>query len=316
MTDSESGAGAISNTRQTRTCYLVAPINTDLKAIEQLLVERQIQPIVSADLSSTAATFLEGAVNAISTADLFLAILGSEPSDDNIYLELGIAVAEGRRILIVAPPERPLIIDIAELPAVRADITNHEAIGLMIDQVLMTPPRKFRSQLPLRVTQEGRPIGDFADELQEKFTALGKRGREDEITRLVTLALEKSGYSTIATNPLVGSDKRADLVVWSDEFGPWIGNPLIIEVKSALKKPGDWSGAVQQVLSYLHVSRIRSALILYAKAVGPTDEVSPISPPNVFFLDIHQLFAAMRTKSFARVMIDLRNRRVHGIDRV
>jgi hypothetical protein len=316
MSDSDVGAGALSNTRQTRTCYLAAPINTDLKAIEQLLVERQIQPIVSADLSSTAATFLEGAVNAISTADLFVAILDSGQGDDNIYLELGIAVAEGRRILIVAPPERPLIIDIAELPAVRADITNHEAIGLMIDQVLMTPPRKFRSQLPLRVTQEGRPIGDFADELQEKFTALGKRGREDEITRLVTLALEKSGYSTLATNPLVGSGKRADLVVWSDEFGPWIGNPLIIEVKSALKKSGNWSDVVEQVFGYLHVSRTRSALILYDKAVGPTDEVPPVSPPNIFFLDIRQLFNSMRTKSFARVMIDLRNRRVHGIDNV
>jgi len=42
------------DTQELRTCYLAAPINTDLKAIEELLVERQIQPIVSADLASTA----------------------------------------------------------------------------------------------------------------------------------------------------------------------------------------------------------------------------------------------------------------------
>jgi len=297
-----------------RTCYLAAPLNTDLKAIEKLLVERQIQPIVSADLSTTAITFLEGVVNAISNADLFLAVLSSEQSNDSVYVELGIAIAKERRILIIAPPDRPLMVDIAELPIVRTDITNHDAISLMLDQVLMAPPRKFRSQLPLSVAQKGQPLGDFADELQEKLKALGEHGREDEITQLLMLALEKSGYSTIANSPLLGYDRRADLVVWSDEFGPWIGNPLIIEVKSTLEKRADWSDAVRQVLSYLQLSQTRSALILCAKKAVPTDDLSSIFPPNIFFLDIYQLFTAMRTKSFAKVMIDLRNRRVHGID--
>src|SRR6266571_3531574 len=74
---SDSNLIAVSNTQKMRTCYLAAPLNTILKEIEKLLVERQIQPIVSADLSTTAITFLEGVVNAISNADLFLAVLSS-----------------------------------------------------------------------------------------------------------------------------------------------------------------------------------------------------------------------------------------------
>src|SRR5258708_33941790 len=148
MSDSDSIAEATSTTQAARTCYLAATINSDLKEVEKLLADRQIQPVVSADLSSAAMTFLGGAVNAISTADLFIAVLSSDQSNDNVYVELGIAIAKERRILIVAPPDRPLIVDIAELPAVRADITNHDAISLMLDQVLMAPLRKFRPPLP------------------------------------------------------------------------------------------------------------------------------------------------------------------------
>src|SRR6266566_1761692 len=315
MSDSNATMETIANTPQARTCYIAAPLNTDLKALEKLLVERQIQPIVSADLSSEAITFLGGIVNVIATADLFVAILNEEQNNANVYLELGIALGIGCRILLIAPPDKPLMVDIAELPAVRTDLTNHEAIGLMLDQVLLSPPRKLTAQPSIPVAQKGQPIGDFADELQEQLNALSDRGREVEIVRLVREILEKSGYAPIATNLLLGSDKRADIVVWSEEFGPWIGNPLLIEVKKVAGRK-DWKGIVDQVQNYLQISQTRSALILYVKPAD-TPEISPsIAPPNIFFLDIHQLLTAMRTKSFAKVMIDLRNRRVHGIDTV
>ena len=285
-----------------------------MKAIEELLVERQIQPIVSADLASTASTFLEGVVNAISNADLFLAVLSSKQRNDNVYIELGIAIAKERRILILRPLEEPLMSDIAEIPAIHTDVSNRDAISFMLDQVLAAPPRKYRPHLPVPVTQKGQPIGDFANELLEKLGTHSEHEREDEIVQLVMLALQNSGYSTIKYNPLLGDSKaarRADLVVWSDEFGPWIGNPLIIEVKRTLKEP---RSAVQQVLSYLQLSQTRSALILYANKTASLGNLLSISPPNIFFLDVHELLTAMSTKSFAQVMIDLRNRRVHGID--
>jgi hypothetical protein len=311
MSDTNTKMETKEITPQTRKCYISAPFNTDLKVLEKLLIERQIEPILSADLSSEAITLLGGIVNVIATADLFIAILNEEQKNANVYLELGIALGMGCRILLIAPPDKPLMVDIAELPAVRTDITNHEAIGLMLDQVLLSPPRKLTAQPTIPVYQKGQPIGDFADELQEQLKALSDRGREVEIVQLVREILEKSGYSTIATNPLLESDKRADIVVWSEEFGPWIGNPLLIEVKKVVRGK-DWRGMIDQVLNYLQLSQTRSALILYAKTADTPDISPSISPPNIFFLDIHQLLTAMRTKSFAKVMIDLRNRRVHG----
>ncbi len=315
MSDTNTNIETKNMSPQARKCYISAPLHTDLKALETLLRERQIEPILSADLSSEAITLLGGIVNVIATADLFIALLDEEQKNANVYLELGIALGIGCRILLIAPPDKPLMVDIAELPAVRTDLTNHEAIGLMLDQVLLSPPRKLTAQPSIPVAQKGQPIGDFADELQEQLNALSDRGREVEIVRLVREILEKSGYAPIATNPLLGSDKRADIVVWSEEFGPWIGNPLLIEVKKVAGRK-DWKGIVDQVQNYLQISQTRSALLLYVKPAD-TPEISPsIAPPNIFFLDIHQLLTAMRTKSFAKVMIDLRNRRVHGIDTV
>ncbi len=314
-----SEAKTTSNTQLTRTCYLAAPINTDLKELEKLLVDRQIQPVVSADLSSVAITFLGGTVDSISTADLFIAVLSSEQSNDNVYVELGIAIAKERRILIIAPSDRPLMVNIAELPIVRAAITNHDAISLMLDQVLTAPPRKFKPPLPTPTVQVGQPIGDFADELEEKLATLGVQVRETEITQLVILALEKSGYTIIANNPLIGQGKNvghADIVVWSDEFGPWIGTPLIIEVKSYFRKQMNWGEAAQQLLKYLQLSQTRSGLVLYTSMQTFPNNIMSQFPPNIFFLSVHQLFTALRTKNFAEIMVDLRNRRVHGIDNV
>ncbi|SRR5579883_919044 len=300
---------------QTRRCYISAPLNTDLKALEKLLRERQIEPILSADLTSEAITLLGGIVNVIATADLVIAIVDEEQKNANVYLELGVALGMGCRILLIAPPDKPLMVDIAELPAVRTDTTNREAIGLMLDQVLLSPPRRLTAQPSIPVSQKGQPLGAFADELLEQLNALSDRGRELEIVQLVREILEKSGYTTIATNPLLESGRRADIVVWSEEFGPWIGNPLLIEVKKVAGRR-DWKGMVDQVLNYLQVSQTRSALILYAKTADTPDISPSITPPNIFILDIQQLLTAMRTKSFAKVMIDLRNRRVHGKDTV
>ena len=321
---SDSKLLAVSHTQQKRTCYLAAPTNIDLRTIVDLLEERQMRLILSADLSSMATTFLEGLLNAISNADLFIAVLSPEQSNEQIYIELGIAIAKERRILILAPPGVSPTLDIAEIPTIRADATNHDAISFMLDQVLEAPPRRYRPLLPTPVPQQSQPIGDFADELLEQLDAHGKHMTEAQIIYLLILALERSAPSSVVGEPLLeernnlGSKRllRPDLMVWADELGPWLGNPLIIEVKRTLRGEKDCTEAVRQVLSYLQFSQTRSALIVYANKTSSIENLSALSPPNVFSLDIHELLNAMRTKSFARVMIDLRNRRMHGIDEI
>jgi hypothetical protein len=94
------------------------------------------------------------------------------------------------------------LLDIAEIPTIRAGVTNHDAISLMLDQVLVAPPRKYRPQLPLPVTRKGQPIGDLADELLEKLEALGEHGREDEVVQLKDKGISPaqcSGYSAISS---------------------------------------------------------------------------------------------------------------------
>ncbi len=215
---------------------------------------------------------------------MFLAVLSSKQQNDNIYIELGFAIAKERRILILAPLDVPVMLDIAEIPTIRTAVTNRNAISFMLDQVLAAPPRKYRPHSPVPATQKGQPLGDLAYELLEKLETSGEHVREDKIVQLVMLALQNSGNSTIENNPLLADGKPArlaDLIVWSDELGPWIGNPLIIEVKRTLEEPRN---AVEQILGYLQLSQTRSALILYANKAASIGNLSSISPPNIFFL--------------------------------
>jgi hypothetical protein len=117
-------------TSKVRTCYVAAPINADLQVIEELLLERRIQPMVSADLSSTASTFLEGVVNAISNADLFLAVLSSKQQSDNVYIELGIAIARERRILILDVHELLTAMRTKSFAKVMIDLRNRRVHGI------------------------------------------------------------------------------------------------------------------------------------------------------------------------------------------
>lgn len=170
----QSDSVAILNTQRLRICYVAAPTGIDLSTITELLAERQMQPILSADLSSTASTFLEGLVNAISNADLFIAILGSNLNNDQIYIELGIAIAKERRILVLVSPGALPTLDISEIPSIRTDATNRDAISFILDQVLETPPRKYRAQLPSSTPQKSQPIGDLADDLLAQLEAPDK----------------------------------------------------------------------------------------------------------------------------------------------
>lgn len=203
--------------------------------------------------------------------------------------------------------------------------TNQEAIIFALDQVLTAPrPRKYQLPAQTELYQKSQPIGNLADEILEKLETSGDQITEAEVIHLLTLALRTGGISTFAEAPLysIGNialssqvlSPRADLVVWSDEFDAWIGTPIIIEVKRKVRAKSDWINTVEQVSRYLQISQVRSGLILYFNTTPRLQDLASALPPNIYFMAVHQLIDDLRTRSFARIMQDLRNRRVHGID--
>jgi hypothetical protein len=297
-------------------CYLSAAPQINLKALVDVLEEKNMTPVLTSALHSTATTLLEENIRAISQADLFIALLSSTEENAHVYFELGIAIASKVRTLLITPLEIRLPPNIAQVPLICTDPQNKGALAFAIEQALSSrTPTISRSDLSFRSKQQ--PIGDFADKLLERLDELGDKIQEIEVVDLVKLALQESGISIITQSPIPMVEPRqavrADLALWSDALSPWIGNPLLIEVKVFRQKQIAISDIVEHVLAYLRPDTTRSALILYIGEPS-LQSLSPRMYPYIFYMEVRQLFTQLRMKSFAQILIDMRNRRVHGVE--
>jgi len=321
ITPEEIGLNAALDLEKTDvTCYLSASPHVNVEVIQEFLLENNIRYASSSQLLLPTKSVVEGINNAISNTELFIAVLDGE-HDNKVYFELGIAIAIGIRSLIIALSDTEIPLDIAEIPQIHTKFLSKDIAGFALNQMLLAPSNVPSSpQSNAQFIQKSKPIGDVADkilaelDLHKTIDDKNYQKNEIEIIRLLTLALEQSGVFVV-TEPLAlnktQSRQHADLVVWSDEFDPWIGNPLIIEVKRLLT-PTNSIPTLERVVKYLQLSNTRSALILYAMKSRDINHFTSQFSPYVFFLSIEELLTSMRTKSFAKVVIDLRNNLVHG----
>ncbi len=306
-----------------RICYLSAPSHINLKTLREILAARGIKSVIPSELPSTATTILGEITKAISEADIFIAVLDSEQGNVHVYFELGIAVASGVRVLLLAPPEVLLPLDVAEVPSFRTNAENREAINFALDQVLAAvPSARYKPHPPIPADQLTKPIGGLADKLLDAIESLGDRLLEEDIIDIIMQALQASSISIVAQAPISyasqdtidhRSHNRVDIAIWSDEFDPWIGNPFLIEVKKSLTSQKQRVEVANYLLKCIQQYNTRSALILYIK--GPPKTVPDFQstfPPNIFFLEVRELLRELRTKSFTKIIYDLRNRRIHG----
>jgi hypothetical protein len=155
-------------------------------------------------------------------------------------------------------------------------------------------------------------LGSDADliitSLRSALDANDRRGVE----RLVVQALRGAGADIVseASNPDLG----ADIAVWSDALQPFIGNPLLIEVKSRIGTD-EIRRAADQLFTAVASSGGSWGLLLYGRG---SEELSPSPrglPPTILTSPIEELIQQLRTRSFAEVVRDLRNQRVHGGER-
>jgi len=129
---------------------------------------------------------------------------------------------------------------------------------------------------------------------------------------IVADALKQSGADLVVASP--EHDVGADLAVWSDVLEPFVGNPLLIELKLRLRGQGDVRNVLNKLALQLTASGTRWALLLYGEGPTSQDQAQITTPPNVLVLSLRSLLEALRTRAFPEVVRDLRNQRVHGVE--
>ncbi len=192
----------------------------------------------------------------------------------------------------------------------RTSLDNREAIDFALEQVLSAPRPSEKREPPRRRELAG--LGSRADVLLSRLERSLASNDARSLEGIVADALKQSGADLVVASP--EHDVGADLAVWSDVLEPFVGNPLLIELKLRLRGQGDVRNVLNKLALQLTASGTRWALLLYGE--GPTSQAQAqiTTPPNVLVLSLRSLLEALRTRAFPEVVRDLRNQRVHGVE--
>jgi hypothetical protein len=129
------------------------------------------------------------------------------------------------------------------------------------------------------------------------------------LEQLVASAIRDSGVDVVSES--FRENAPIDIAVWADALQSSVGNPLLIEVKRRLIHRTDFKRAVDNLAQASRNAGTTWSLLVYGE--GPSAAERWASNPTVLVISIPDLLDRMRTSSFIDVVLELRNRRVHGV---
>lgn len=294
-----------------KTCYISAPGDFSLVPLKQILHDRGIS-VMNPEAAYSEIPAPEAVMSYLATADLVIGILSRERRSDWTLFELGAAWANKRQILLVAPPSGTMTPPpgLEGVLVVRANPSNMDAVAFALDQRLSAPLTP-RSKIPPR---RSSAVGEDVRMLEISLNAALRLGDESVLMDVVSEILRDAKLDGVVSEaPTSNRAAKADFAVWVDELADTIGNPLLIEVKKSLPSGILLREAAARFSKTVTESGTRFGLLLYGN--GPEAKVVNRSLPfNVLALPIADLLKGLHTRSFASLVKNLRNQRMHGVD--
>lgn len=287
--------------------FIAAPAAVDTGVIRRALEARGMVPYEIDDRTMIGASIAEVIEDCIGQADLVVAVIGGGQAQANVLYELGYAAALKKRILALVPPDEDL--PIAGIPCLRVRPDNREAIDFGLDLVLNAPPRDRPP--PGEPAGQTRPLGRLADDLLARLAEAMKQPDEEELTEIVLEALNSSGISSLSCSSQTSrNDGGVDVGIWSDDFEPWVGNPVFIEIRSRLTSPA-LSRTLEQLTHRLDRTQTSWGLLLYGTADLPLN-AEALRHPRIFVMGIGEFLRSLRDTGLGPFLTERRNLRVHG----
>lgn len=285
--------------RRKPSAFISAPATVDTSSLVSAVRNRGIEAIRIEELAP-GSNFSDLLRESMRHADFVIAVIGETPNA-NVWYELGIASGMGKPVLLLASPRGVIPPAASGLSYLKTDPDNQVAIEFGLDQLLATP--RTRTIPRLRGGRETHPIGASADRLLHSLNRLREDGsvREHDVVNIIYEAirqsgastLSESGVSTLSDRAASGRTRVADLAVWSGDFEPLIGNPLIIEVKESLKGRGDVETAIKRVGAMLDETRSPCGLLLYLEA-KPIVLYGGLYDPRVMVMSVEEFLMGLR----------------------
>jgi hypothetical protein len=286
--------------------------------ISRALEKRGLAPFSSYDLPA-GPPHLEALSGALAHADQALFVISGRRQALNASVELGIALAAGLPVSIIASAEAELPDVAANLPVARAALEDVPAVEAALDAL---------GEIPVdpgpRPPGRSKVLGPRAEELLTSWSKVTARsaGDDDPADRRSLGALAERILAEAfreleiqAIREPVRNSAEADFVVWDADLEPFVGTPLLVEMVS-----GRWSARsldlkLRQLGEYLgQLPSARWALLVLAlDGSGPTSAERPaLDSHRILTISLPELLERMGAESFADIVRTLRNERIHS----
>lgn len=294
---------------QTR-CFISAPPGADLQVLTRALQQHGYS-VCAPNTFAPGERWIDTLRRNLAEADLIIGVFQAGRPVSNVTFELGLAAGLGKRVIAIAPPT------IDDLPqafsaflVIRAEPTNSEAIGFALEQIAAAP--KGGGIKRETVVSPSKILGNEVDKYIQRIESARL---ESELLVTLRSLLIAAGAEVVTLEPSFGNRLRPDIAIWSDALEPYVGNPLLIEVKRSIHRGIGLQKAVDQLQNYMRHAGSMWSILLYVDGLeGRSDlEFYARTAPNVIVLQMKTFVERLRHESFFHVVRTLRNKRVHGV---
>lgn len=288
-----------------KTCFISAPVNVDLTVLRSVLRHKGIEAILPFEIEITGIDFRAQIEKAIQRADLFIGVLSGRASNANVYFELGLAWAIGKRVLLIQGRELELPSSLSGFPIVKCKIEDSTQVSFFLDQFLNQQRAPTHHKFELSKT---KPLSKRAAQLISHLEALGPRASEQEFIKILGSVFHESGIRVMVES---GPDERGyDLALWLDELENVVGNPILVNFKKRLTTAG--ARELKHYFLYPNFSVGKAFLVIFLTGSEQQLARENSGAPLILFISAARLISELKSKSIAAFIRTERNKLAHG----
>ncbi len=292
--------------------FLSHAARTDVGGLRRLLNDAGMDVRDSFPLPG-ATRIAEGVLSELQRADLVVAVLHADAT--NVFFEVGFASALEKPVLLIAAPGVVIPPEAGQHRIVSANIDDSDILKLTIRGFLREVESKRTSRRARGRSEEGQeqqPNRQAVRKAMETIRRLRGEGTESALAPVTSALLRAAGVTAIEEfhGP---AELGVDFAVWSDALSATFGNPILIELKAGNFSESRWMQTLEQVAGALGSSGARLGLFLYLDRKGRRFKSSRAWAPLVLSFDLEDFAESLLHRPFAAVLLDQRNRVVHGL---
>jgi len=150
------------------------------------------------------------------------------------------------------------------------------------------------------------------EELASQISRMRQSGDAAKIHQTIADILRKA--EPTVEEHTGGKDPGADFAVWSDDLRGSLGNPILVELKASKLNEMSFRVAYSRLARKVQDSGSAAGLLLYLEKNGKRFGRPTTWIPSVLWFDAEDFARELSEKSFAQVLVERRNRTVHGLN--